>query len=87
MTEEMEDTDFCYECDTTTVWHGEVCSGCGRVWGYPLSDGERLPVTAPDENHGPDRKNAVAGLMFVMGCWALFLLAVAIPFIIGWICR
>lgn len=44
---------------------------------------KRTRVTAPGENHGPDRKNAVAGLMFVVGCWALFLLAIVAPFLIG----
>jgi hypothetical protein len=28
------DVDDCYECDRLTVWDGEVCTGCGRTWGY-----------------------------------------------------
>jgi hypothetical protein len=28
-----DDTDWCSRCDETTVWDGEVCTQCGRVWG------------------------------------------------------
>ncbi len=28
--------DFCYECNRTTLWSGETCTGCGREWGHDL---------------------------------------------------
>lgn len=28
-----DDTDYCPVCDRDTVYNGEVCSVCGRVWG------------------------------------------------------
>ena len=39
MTQDQQATihhDFCYECDKTTRWDGEFCTGCGREWGYGL---------------------------------------------------
>jgi len=27
--------DWCNVCNRCTVWDGEVCTGCGAVWGEP----------------------------------------------------
>lgn len=32
---DIDETDYCYVCDAVTLWtRAEVCTGCGRVWGY-----------------------------------------------------
>lgn len=28
------DKDWCSTCDAVTVYNGETCTCCGRVWGY-----------------------------------------------------
>lgn len=45
-----DDVDFCYECNRDTEWAGEICLGCGREWGYPLSTHPTEP--SPDNNQG-----------------------------------
>lgn len=37
--EEDQDMDYCYECDKVTEWDDEVCTGCGRMWGYDKGEG------------------------------------------------
>jgi RNA polymerase subunit RPABC4/transcription elongation factor Spt4 len=33
LSEDCDHTDYCRDCDRITVWNGEVCAVCGRVWG------------------------------------------------------
>lgn len=48
---------------------------------------KRIRVTAPDENYREDKSNAIVGMAYVAGCWALLLLGIASVFVVGWICR
>ncbi len=33
VTDECQSCDWCNDCDSVQTWTGEVCNGCGRVWG------------------------------------------------------
>ena len=46
-----EDKDWCDTCTSVTLYHGEKCACCGRVWGYMGGTCE-----APDGPEGDDAR-------------------------------